>query len=201
MPKKNAIIAISTILVIFIAIIFTLNNGNTIKDETAINNLKNEANLDILINLGNYSITNHSDEKLLDVSMQIASKLGLLNEYIDENNYIQYVTRDELHLIIFELTGLTIEAPIEIEDFYYLYDSENEYYYYRPSTPSYFSINKIHSLKKNGINYEVMCSISKSEDLDVTSFDNVLICLTYEPNNTLVKFKVNEISYETDSAS
>lgn len=199
MTKKNAIIFTSIVLIILIALMFILNNGNTIKDKSIINEFKDESNLDILINLGNFSESQYSDEKLLEVSMQLAEKLGLLNEYSDENNYIQYVTKDELHSIILELTGFTIEAPIEIEDFYYLYDSENEYYYYRPSTPSYFSIEEIKSIKKNGYNYDVLCSISKKEDLDVTTVENVQLSLTYEPSNLLVKYKVNDVFYETNS--
>ena len=196
MTKKATILFTSVILIILLILIFIFNNGNTIKDENVINTIRTESNLDILVNLGNYSTSEYSDEKLLDVSMQLANKLGLLNEYSDESNYIQYVTKDELHSIIFELTGITIEAPIEIEDFYYLYDSENDYYYYRPATPTYFSINKIDLLEKNGSNYTITCSISKKEDLETTTIENVQISLTKMSNNSLVKYKVNEVCYE-----
>ena len=81
MTKKATILFTSVILIILLILIFIFNNGNTIKDENVINTIRTESNLDILVNLGNYSTSEYSDEKLLDVSMQLANKLGLLNEY------------------------------------------------------------------------------------------------------------------------
>ena len=159
------------------------------------NTLKDELDLDIVINLGKYSSEEYDESKLLDVAMQLATKKGLLQEYNDENIYFEYVPKDDLHSIILELTGITVEAPIEIEDFYYLYDSENEYYYYRPSTPSYYQIDQINSLKETKNGYEINCSIVKNIDTEVLKVEDVSIELTSNPENSIIKYMVNEISF------
>lgn len=147
MKNKRLITIITSVIFVIVIVTICLSNmGSAIKDEAKISEFKNSSHLDILVNLGNYSSSEYSDSRLLDVSMQLAEKLGLMDENTDEDNYVQYVSENDLHTIIYELTGHTVEAPIEIEDFYYLYDSENEYYYYRPATPSYYSIKEINSL-------------------------------------------------------
>ena len=93
------------------------------------------------------------------------------------------------------VSGITVEAPIEIEDFYYLYDSENEYYYYRPSTPSYYQIDQINSLKETKNGYEINCSIVKNIDTEVLKVEDVSIELTSKPENSIIKYMVNEISF------
>lgn len=194
--KKKTLILAGVLAIIVAIILFVLLSSNTnIKDEQMQNTLKDELDLDIVINLGKYSSEEYDESKLLDVAMQLATKKGLLQEYNDENIYFEYVPKDDLHSIILELTGITVEAPIEIEDFYYLYDSENEYYYYRPSTPSYYQINQINSLKETKNGYEINCSIVKNIDTEVLKVEDVSIELTSKPENSIIKYMVNEISF------
>ena len=194
--KKKTLILAGVLAIVVAIILFVLLSSNTnIKDEQMQNTLKDELDLDIVINLGKYSSEEYDESKLLDVAMQLATKKGLLQEYNDENIYFEYVPKDDLHSIILELTGITVEAPIEIEDFYYLYDSENEYYYYRPSTPSYYQIDQINSLKETKNGYEINCSIVKNIDTEVLKVEDVSIELTSNPENSIIKYMVNEISF------
>lgn len=195
MDKKIAIIAsVIALAVVSVLIVIFINLG-AIKDEATISKIKEDSFLDILVNLGNYSPTNYDDENLLDVSMRIAEKLGLLNESTEDGNYVQYVNENDLHNIIYELTGHTVEAPIEIDDFYYLYDSEHEYYFYVPAAPNYFSVKNISSMKANNSNYSIVCSIEKSEDLEVTDLNDVKVSLTYMPENSFVKYRVEKVEF------
>ena len=195
MKKKTLILAGVLVIVVAIILFVLLSNNTNIKDEQMQNTLKDELDLDIVINLGKYSSEEYDESKLLDVAMQLATKKGLLQEYNDENIYFEYVPKDDLHSIILDLTGITVEAPIEIEDFYYLYDSENEYYYYRPSTPSYYQIDQINSLKETKNGYEINCSIVKNIDTEVLKVEDVSIELTSKPENSIIKYMVNEISF------
>lgn len=194
MKKKSLILGGVLTILVSIILFALLSNNTTIKDEQTQSTLKNELDLDIIINLEKYSSEEYDESKLLDVAMQLASKKGLLQEFNDENTYIEYVSKDDLHSLILELTGITIEAPIEIEDFYYLYDSENEYYYYIPATPSYYKIDKINSMKETKNGYEINCSIEKNIDTEVLKVENVLIKLTTKPENSIIKYMINEIS-------
>ena len=121
MNKKHLMIGITLVLFVALFLFFLLSNHSNINDIEKQLELKEAFDLDIIVNLKNYTITEYDDEKLLDVAMQLAAKKGLISEYDDESTYIQYVPKDDVHLIINELTGITVEAPIEIEDSYYLY--------------------------------------------------------------------------------
>ncbi|MBQ8298624.1 MAG: hypothetical protein IJX99_01955 [Clostridia bacterium] len=195
MNKKNLILAGALTIIVAIILLMLLSSNTNIKDAQMQETLKNELDLDIIINLEKYSSEEYDESKLLDVAMQLATKKGLLQEYNDENTYFEYVSKDDLHSVILELTGITVEAPIEIEDFYYLYDSENEYYYCRPSTPSYYKIDQINSLKETKNGYEINCSIIKNVDTEVLKIEDVTIKLTTEPENTIIKYAIDEISF------
>lgn len=194
--KKTVILIVVTLFILILStILVVISKSSTIKDEALINEIKENSHLDLLVNIKDYSKEKYNESELLDISMQIAEKIGLLNENTENNTYVQYVTKDDLHQIIFELTGITIEAPIEIEDFYYLYDSENEYYYYRPASPSYYSIDSIKQVKKNGSVYNITCSVSKNIDLEKTTIENVNVEITHVPENKFIQYKLETISY------
>ena len=184
-----ALCLISIMLLVFQLISFTKNVTSTSEIEV----IRQDSNLDILINLGNFSKENYSEEKLLDISMQYADKLNLMNEISNGDTYLQYVTKDDLHKIILELTGLSIEAPIEIEDFYYLYDSENEYYYYIGVSPAYYTVSNINSVKRNKNTYFINCSIQKIEDGEKQTLDDVAITLIRNVNNLFITYQVESI--------
>lgn len=191
--KKLIIPGLALILIILLATCLLTSNEKQITNQNEIDLIKEEANLDTIINLDNFSKENYSEEKLLDVAMQYAAKLNLLNEASVDDTYLQYIAKDELHNLIFELTGLRVVAPIEIEDFYYLYDSENEYYYWIGFSPAYYKISKINSIKRNGHTYTVNCSAEKSEDGEKISKDNITVRLELKKENQLIKYQVLEI--------
>lgn len=193
MKKQAVIITVAIILIAIIVLLFS-HSGTTIKDEGKIENIKKEAYLDFIINLGEFTSEKYHNEKLLDVAMQLATNLGMLNTYQDDEVLIEYVTREDLHHIIYELTGILVEAPIEVEDFYYLYDGENDYYYFRPATPAYYTILKVNSIKENGNHYFINCEASKIEDTETSKLENVQISLTYMPKNEYIKYQVNKVS-------
>lgn len=193
MKTQYIVLTAIIILTLVIGLLFVFTNP-TIKNNDLVNKIRDESYLDILVNLGNFSKDNYDESKLLSVSMQLAEKLGLLNESSGDN-YIQYVSGSDLNLLIYELTGITIEAPIEIEDFYYLYDGENEYYYFRPVTPVNYTVKEIKSIKEKSLNYDIVCLLSMTEDLEEITVDNVEVSLTNMPKNNLIKYRVNEVKY------
>lgn len=192
--KKLILPVVALFLILIIIFFFSLaSSTKTITSSTEIEVIKQDSNLDILVNLGNFSKENYSEEKLLDISMQYAAKLNLMNEITNDDTYLQYVNKDDLHNLIFELTGLLVEAPIEIEDFYYLYDSENEYYYYIGVSPAYYSISNINSMKRSGNTYFIDCSIQKIEDGEKTTSDNVSVTLIRNTNNSIITYQVESV--------
>ena len=78
-------------------------------------------------------------------------------------------------------------------NFYYLYDSENDYYFYRPASPSYFKVKEITSTKANGNDYSINCFIA--EDLADASVEaeDIALSITTMPNNNWIKYRVNKI--------
>lgn len=196
--KKFILPLISLILIIIIMIItiFSITSyPKKITSNTEIEVIKQDSNLDILINLGNFSKNNYQENKLLDISMQCAAKLNLMNETNVDDAYLQYVQKDDLHKLIFELTGLNIEAPIEIEDFYYLYDSENEYYYYIGASPNYYTVSNINSIKRKGNTYFIDCSIQKIDDGEKSIINNVSVTLTRNSENSFATYQVESIMF------
>lgn len=192
--KKIIIPAISLLLIIMILLIFTLiPSTKQITSSTEIEVIKQDSNLDILVNLNNFSKESYSEEKLLDVAMQYASKLNLINEQSTDDTYIQYVEKETLHNLIFELTGVKIDAPIEIEDFYYLYDSENEYYYYIGLPTSYYYVSNINSIERKNNTYFINCSIEKGNESEIEVFSNVSIVLNRITDNSLISYQVQSI--------
>lgn len=191
--NKKHIIVLLVIFVITIGLVLAIANLGNIKDQETISKIEKDSYLDIIVNLGDYSQTSYDEERLLDVAMQLAENLGLLNESNEDNNYVQYVNANDVHSIIYELTGNVVEAPIEIEDFYYLYDSEHEYYFYRPASPTYFQVKEISSINESGTTYNILCSIAKTEDYEEIDLNNIKVKLTYMPENALIKYKVDKI--------
>lgn len=192
--KKFIILIITLVfIIIFTCIILSINTTKEITSESEIKTIKQDSNLDILVNLGDFSKDNYSERKLLDVAMLYSEKLNLVNETNNESIYLQYVSKDDIHNLIYELTGITIEAPIEIDDFYYLYDSENSYYYYLGASPTYYKISSIKNIKRNGNTYDINCSIEKIIDGELIIEDNVSVILNYIPENSIIKYQVEKI--------
>ena len=180
-------------IIIFIVIILSSNSTKIISSQNEIEVIKDESNLDIIVNLGNFSKDNYSESMLLDIAMQYATKLNLSNELKTDDNYIQYVNKDDLHNIILELTGIVVEAPIIIDDFYYLYDSENSYYYYLGVSPQYYNISKINQIERTKNNYKINCSIHKNIDGEFFNIEDVVIILNFKPNQNIIKYQLEQI--------
>ena len=193
---KKIIIPIITLIFITCLTYFLLSL-NTTKDVTSkaeIDVIRQDSKLDILINLDNYSLENYSNKKLLDVAMQYTEKLDLIKETTTDNIYIQYANKNIVHNLIYELTGILIDSPIIIDDFYYQYDTENEYYYYLGASPSYYEISEIKNVKRTKNLYHINCSITKNEDGEIILKDNVYIELVFKPENSIIKYQIQKIS-------
>ena len=195
MNKKHLILGVTLIAIVAILLFILLSNRSNISDIQKQLELKENFDLDIVVNLKNYTVEEYNEENLLDVAMQLAGKNGMLSEFSDDTTYIEYVQKDDLHAIIQDITGITVEAPIELEDAYYLYDSENEYYYCWPSTNYYYNIGNITSVTKNGDTYEFVCTLEKTIDSEIETIENAIIRITAMPENTIIKYRVEEIKF------
>lgn len=192
---KKRMITYGAILLAIVVVILLVSflGSTTANNETDLSTINETFDLDTIVNLGNFDSKNYSEEKLLDVAMQLAEKNNLMNEFSDETTFIQYVSREDLHSIIKDFTGIVLESPIEIEDFYYLYDSENDYYFYRPASPSYFKVKEITSTKTNGNEYTINCFITEDIANENLEAEDVAISITAMPDNNWIKYKVNKI--------
>ena len=192
---KKIILPLVTLVLIIGTLFFilSLNQTKEITSNAEIEAIKQDANLDIIVNLGNFSIDSYSERKLLDVAMQYAMKLNLLHDESNDFFYFQYADEKTIHDLIFELTGKTIEKPIEIEDFYYLYNKENSFYYYLGASPSYYKVSNIKSIQKTNNKYLINCSIQKTEDGEISILEDVSITLNYISENKVIKYQVENI--------
>ena len=195
MNKKHLIIGITLVALVAIFLFVLLSNRSNITDIQKQLELKENFDLDIIVNLKNYTSEEYNEENLLDVAMQLAGKKGMLSEYSDDTTYIEYVPKDDLHAIIQDFTGIIIEAPIELEDAYYLYDSENEYYYCWPSTNYYYTVGNILSVTQNGNTYEFVCTLEKNIDSEIQTIENAIIKITDMPENAIIKYRIEEIKF------
>lgn len=193
--KKFSLPIITLIFIIGLTCFkLSLNTTMQVTSKAEIEVVRQDSNLDILVNLGDFSKENFSERKLLDVAMQCADKLSLTNELANDYFYFQYVNKDDIHNLIYELTGIIIEKPIEIEDFYYLYDTENSFYYYLGSSPTYYNISEIKNVERIENKYHINCSIQKNVDGELITEENVFVTLIFKPENSIIKYQVEEIT-------
>lgn len=191
--KKNifAYLVVLIAITVLISIFFLFGGKDEINDSNEISKIVSDSKLELIHNLGNFSLEEHSYEKILQVAMLIASEKGYMNESTT-NDYFEYVTKSDAHEIIRELTGMTIEAPIQIEGFYYQYDSENEYYYLRPSVPPLYKISKINKVYLDGDIYIIESTSTKTEDGKIISEDTITTKLKFIDANSYTKYQVIE---------
>ena len=188
-------IAYGAILLVIIVVILliTLSGSTAVNNDVDLATIKDTFDLDLLVNLGNFDSKNYDESKLLDVAMQLAEKNNLMNDFSDETTFIQYVSREDLHSIIKDFAGITLESPIEIEDFYYLYDSENDYYFYRPASPSYFKVKEITSTKVSNDTYTIKCFIAEDIANESIESEDATLSIISMPNNNWIKYRVEKI--------
>ena len=191
--KKNIFtyLVVLIILTVLISLFFLFGGKNEITDTKEISKIVSDSKLELIHNLGNFSNEQHSYEKILQVAMLIASEKGYMNESTT-NDYFEYVTKSDVHEIIKELTGMTIEAPIQIEGFYYQYDSENEYYYLRPSVPPLYKILNINKVYLDDNIYIIESTSTKTEDGKIIYDDNITTKLKFTDTNSYTKYQVIE---------
>ena len=122
---------------------------------------------------------------------------------VDSGNFIGYMyTLKQFLIDLLEKNKIenddlikNVDEIINNTNFSYLYDSENAYYYYRPSTPSYYSVSTINSVKESNGNYTISCTATKTEDTELSTRDNVQISLTSMPKNKYFTYKVNKVTF------
>lgn len=189
--KKSVLVlgSITIILAIFISLFFLLGNKNELSNQEEISTIVNNSNLELLLNLGEFEKNKYDESKLLEVAMLFAEKNGHMNE-TTEGTYVQYVNQSDLHELILELTGTTIEAPIQIEDFYYLYDGENEYYYCVPTTFTQYKLESVnHVYEKDNI-YTIETTASKILEGEAVSKNTITTQLKIIENGLYTNYQV-----------
>lgn len=189
--KKNTIVylAVIVLLTAIISIFCFTKNKSQIKDTNEISEIVNNSNLELLLNLENFDEKNYSEEKLLIASMEYASKNGFMNE-TTEGMYIEYINKSELHDIIYELTNITVEAPIQIDDFYYVYDSENEYYYCVPISYPKYQITNINNIYQKDNIYTITCQAKKISDNEVIKEVSITTTLELIEDGFYTNYKI-----------
>ncbi len=160
-------------------------------------NIKTNSYLNTLVQIKTFDSLNVNYEPLLEAAMRIASEQGLL-QVPEEGIYFEYVPKDTVHQIIFELSGIRIDEPIIIDDFYYVYSEEGDYYYVVPIGSNWLELKEVKSISysKDGDQYVVKCSASGgSEDYGgIESYENMEIRLKYKPANQYVKYQLVSIN-------
>lgn len=158
--------------------------------------IKEESYLEILLQIQSFDSLYLNYEPLLEAAMRIASVQGLIETQTD-GVYLEYVPRNVVHDIIFELSGTTVTAPIVIDDFYYVYSEEGDYYYIVPIGVSWMELMDINSISysKNQDQYVIKCAgkIGSEDSGIVTSYPEMEVRLKYKPNNKYVKYQLISI--------
>lgn len=202
---KNSI-KIIILIVVFISLIIlgywginTINPNiekmpyEIVKDKTEISKIITDSFLDILIEIRNYDNKNINYEDMLEASMRISREFSLLEEMSSDTNFYEYVPENTIHSMIKELTGKKVDSPIKIEDFYYLYNEDENYYYVVPVGTDWIHIDEIKEVKKvkNGKYYIITCSTSYSDD-GLTFYDSgdVKVTLKHCPKNNYIRYQL-----------
>ena len=157
--------------------------------------ISNESYLDILVDMVEYEKDDVENYKLLEVAMRIARELDLVKSKT-EPVYLEYVPKETVHKIIEELTGIKVTEPIREEDFYYLYDDENDYYYIVPIGTDWIHCGKIYAAIKQGNSYVIECDGVRS-DYDggyEVMYDHMMVKLHKRDNYKYIKYRLERIT-------
>lgn len=199
----NNYIKITIILIIFAIIGFvtyTMLNPNIekmsyeiVENKSEISKIVTDSFLDILIEAKNYNDKEINYEDMLEATMRISRELNLFEEMSTDTNFYEYVPENTIHAMITELTGKKVDSPIKVEDFYYLYNEEEKYYYVVPVGTDWIHVEEIKEVKKikNGEFYSITCSTSFSED-GMTFYDSgdVKVTLKHCPENKYIRYQL-----------
>lgn len=167
-----------------------------VHDDEKIQKITNDSYLNILLQIKTFDSLNVNYEPLLEAAMRIARELDLYKIPDDVNTYIEYVSRDIVHELIYELSGIRINEPIIIEDFYYLYDSEGDYYYIVPIGSEWLELQKIDSIHytADSDQYIIHCSAENLTDYAIkTTYPDIELRLKYKASNNYIKYQLISI--------
>ena len=195
---KTAIILIILVILAFVS--FNLLNPNIekmpyeiVEDKNEISKIATDSFLDILIEIKNYNAKEINYEDMLEATMRISREFNLFEEISTDTIFYEYVPENTIHSMITELTGRKINSPIKAEDFYYLYNEEEKYYYVVPVGTDWIHIEDIKEVKKieNGAYYTITCTTSFSED-GLTFYDSgdVKVTLKHCPENKYIRYQL-----------
>lgn len=165
-------------------------------DEEKIKKITNDSYLNILLQIKTFDSLNINYEPLLEAAMRIARELDLYKIPDDGNTYIEYVSRDIVHELIYELSGIRINEPIIIEDFYYLYDSDGDYYYIVPIGSEWLELQELNSIHytSDSDQYIIHCSAENLTDYAIkTTYPDVELRLKYKASNNYIKYQLISI--------
>ena len=194
--KKYIVLVITLLLIELGVVYFSTDVFKPVKElsEMETSKLSNEAYLDILVNIKNFNKEKFDNEKILEAAMRIARELELV-KYVETPVYVEYVPRETVHKIIEELTGVKPEQAIEIEDFYYMYDRENDYYYIVPIGTDWIHIGNLKNAFEKGNTYEVNCTAEETDysGTVLATYESVKINLKKRSNQKYVKYQLISI--------
>lgn len=174
------------------------NNEKTVEvtDIDKIEKIKQDSYLNILLQIKTFDSLNISYEPLLEAAMRIAAELDLY-QTPENGTYVEYVPRSTIHELIYELSGIKIENPIIIEDFYYLYDSTGDYYYVVPIGSDWLKLQEISSIHytSNSDHYIIKCSAENLSDYAIqTTYPDIELRLKYKASNNYIKYQLISIN-------
>lgn len=210
MNKKVLILLVTLIIIISFVLIFTNKDSNTsgnpsltskeektveVTDIEQINKIKEDSHLSTLLQVKTFDSLNVSRESLLEVAMRLA---GIFNLYqvSEDDMYTTYVPKATIHDLIYELSGVRIDEPIIIEDFYYLYDEKEDYYYIIPSGSEWLDLTNISSIHYSASSdqYIIKCSAESISDYGVkTIYPEIEIRLKYKASSSYIKYQLVSI--------
>lgn len=213
--NKKILLVIAIVLILIICIFFSSNsnelqnnnlpslpnaniNEKTVEvtDSEKIEKIKTDAYINTLLQIKTFDTLNISYEPLLEAAMRIAGNLNLY-QIPDNGTYVEYVPRETIHELIYELSGIRVEEPIIVEDFYYLYDSNNDYYYVVPIGSDWLELKDIDSIhySSDSDQYIIKCSAENLTDYAIkTTYPNVEIHLKYKASNNYIKYQLISIN-------
>lgn len=165
----------------------------TITNVEQFSNIVTDSFLDILIDAKEFDASNINYEEMLQIAMRVSGELNLLKEMSSETNFYEYVPENTIHEMIAELTGKKVSTPIDIEDFYYLYNETEKYYYIVPVGTDWIHINEVKEIRNvnSGEYYIITCSTTFSEDgYSFNDAGDITVTLKHCPQNKYIRYQL-----------
>ncbi len=165
----------------------------TVTNVEQFSNIVTDSFLDILIEAKEFDVSKINYEEMLQIAMRISRELDLLKEMSSETNFYEYVPESTVHEMIFELTGKKVSNPIDIEDFYYLYNETEKYYYIVPVGTDWIHIDEVKEIRSvnSGEYYIITCSTRFSEDgYSFNDAGDITVTLKHCPQNKYIRYQL-----------